>query len=50
MRLNLDRALHTADFINFWIDDALFINFDKVLFTNKTKQEYSWLQEEDMKK
>ena len=43
MRFNLIRALHTAEFINFWTDDALFINVDEVLFINKTKQEYSWL-------
>ena len=43
LRFSLIRALYTAEFIQFWNDDALFINVDEVLFTNKTKKEYSWL-------
>ena len=40
---NLIRTLHTEEFINFWNEDLLFVNVDEVLFTDKTKQQYSWL-------
>ena len=39
----LIRALHTAEFINFWNEDSLFVNVDELLFMNNTKQQYSWL-------
>ena len=45
MRCNLNRALHTAEFIKIFLKvDVLFINVDEVLFTIKTKQEYSYLR------
>ena len=42
-KLNPIRALHTAEFINFWNKDSLFVNVDELLFMNNTKQLYSWL-------
>ena len=43
-RLNLIRTLHVIEFISLWEFDTLIINIDEVLFSNKTKKEYSWIQ------
>ena len=43
-RLNLIRTLYVIEFISLWELDTLIINIDEVLFSNKTKKEYSWIQ------
>ena len=40
LRFSLIRALYAIEFTNIWEEDALIINIDEVLFSNKTKQEY----------
>ena len=42
-RFSLIRMLHSLELINIWEEDTLFININEVLFSNKTKQEYSWV-------
>ena len=43
LKFSLIRTLHAIEFTSIWEDDTLFINIDEVLFSNKTKQEYSWI-------
>ena len=43
LKFSLIRTLHAIEFTSIWEDGTLFINIDEVLFSNKTKQEYSWI-------
>ena len=40
---SLTQKLYAAEFINLWKSNYLYINIDEVLFSNKTKFNYSWL-------
>ena len=40
---SLTQKLYALEFINLWESNYLFINIDEVLFSNKTKFNYSWL-------
>ena len=45
-RLNLIRTLHAIEFISIWESDTLIINIELVLFSNKIKKKYYWIQRE----
>ena len=42
-RHSLTQKLYAAEFISLWKSNYLYINIDEVLFSNKTKFNYSWL-------